>query len=991
MRIYAFLIILTFATWANGQGLPIDINGTLWSPTTTKALEAAGSKKWITPEKYQAVTLDYSAMFSRLLMAPHENEVLNNGAKPLVMELPNPEGGFSLFEVFYFPIMHPSLQDQYPEIRSYAGQGIDDPNARIFFDMTPKGFHAMVIKGKKGAWFIDPAFDQRTDVYSVYFKKDYVKNKEDRMVCHFDEEEVEIKVPTANAAEFTNNCGIRRQYRLALACTGEYAAFHGGTVPLALAAMNTTMTRVNGIYLTEASIQMNIIANNSNIIYLNAATDPYTNNDGGAMLAQNQTTCDNVIGSANYDIGHVFSTGGGGVAYLASPCNNSLKAGGVTGSGAPTGDPFDVDYVAHEMGHQYNCPHTFSSSLGSCSGNGSAANAYEPGSGTTIMAYAGICSSDNVQPNSDPYFHAGSLARIASFVTGAGHTCDQETSNGNTKPAVAALTNVNFPRSTPFVLNGSATDPNGNPLTYCWEQMNAALVSPPAATNTTGPLFRTLEPVSETYRYFPSYDDVLGGVTDPWEVLPSVGRTLSFRLTARDNQVTGGCTDEKNMDVVISGTAGPFVVTAPNGGESFTQGAATTVTWNVAGTTASPISCANVDILYSTNATDPTTYVVLVANTPNDGTQSVTIPNVNSPLCRIMVRCSSTNGTYFYDISDNDFTIGTSSAFCYSFTSTNVPVTIPATGTPTVTSTLTVPGTSVGFITDVNVKTLTGTHTYISDLTVSLTSPANTTRALFGPVCTSQDNFNLKFNDDATNTYASIPCPPTSGLFYKPKTTLSNFNGQAAPGTWTLTISDSANDDGGSLTAWEIEVCLSDELVLPVELLRFSAAKKAQSVELEWITAQEKNNVGFTIERSTGEYLAFESIGFVPARAIPGTETTYQFTDKNVKPGEVYYYRLRQTDTDGKITYSDVEKVSFGSKIDMSIVPNPANHFVRINMADQEAEIRAEVYQLDGRLMYSGTLTAGQEINTQLWPEGTYIITAATNKAAITKKFVILR
>jgi hypothetical protein len=402
--------------------------------------------------------------------------------------------------------------------------------------------------------------------------------------------------------------------------------------------MNTSMTRVNGVYLTEVSVKMNIIANNSLIIYLNGATDPYTNNNGGTMLTENQNNLTTVIGAANYDVGHVFSTGGGGVAVLQSPCSAANKAKGVTGGPSPVGDPFDIDYVAHEMGHQYGGAHTFSSTVGSCSGNGSASSAYEPGSGTTIMAYAGICGAANVQSNSDAYFHAQSLAQIGAFVTGAGHTCDTEITISNGKPTVAALTGISCPKSTPFVLNGSATDPNGDPVNYCWEQFNAALVSPPAASNTSGPLFRSLTAVPESYRYFPSFDNVFGNTTDPWEILPGVARTLTFRLTARDNVITGGCTDEKDINVVIDGASGPFIVTAPNGGETLEATSSSTVTWNVAGTNANSTNCANVDILYSTTPADPTSYVMLLASTPNDGTQAITVPNIVSSTVRIMVR-----------------------------------------------------------------------------------------------------------------------------------------------------------------------------------------------------------------------------------------------------------------------------------------------------------------------------------------------------------------
>lgn len=261
-----------------------------------------------------------------------------------------------------------------------------------------------------------------------------------------------------------------RTYRLALACTGEYAvavAGAGPTVPAVAAAMLTSINRVTGVYEREVSLRMTLIANNNNLIYLNGATDPYTNNNGGTMLGENQANIDAVIGNANYDIGHVFSTGGGGIASLNSPCITGNKARGVTGLPNPVGDAFDIDYVAHEMGHQWGGNH----SMAGC-GASPASTKYEVGSGTTIQGYAGICAAENIQPNSDPVFHAISFDEISNFITtGGGNTCGVSTATGNTLPIIATLANNNLsiPVSTPFTLSGTATDQNNDPLSYCWE------------------------------------------------------------------------------------------------------------------------------------------------------------------------------------------------------------------------------------------------------------------------------------------------------------------------------------------------------------------------------------------------------------------------------------------------------------------------------------------------------------------------------------------
>ena len=265
--------------------------------------------------------------------------------------------------------------------------------------------------------------------------------------------------------------------------------------------------------MKEVSLRMVLVVNNNNLIFITGlnSPDPYTNNNGGAMLSQNQTTIDNIIGTANYDIGHVFSTGGGGVAFLNSPCTG-IKAGGVTGLSNPVGDAFDIDFVAHEMGHQWGGNHAFNGQVGNCSGgNRNGSTAYEPGSGTTIQNYAGICGSDDLQPNSDPYFHGISFDEISNFITtGNGNSCGVSTATGNTLPVINSLPNngLTIPINTPFTLSGTASDANaGDALTYSWEQWDLGPQSAwnggaTAAANNTLPLFKSRIPKQREIELF---------------------------------------------------------------------------------------------------------------------------------------------------------------------------------------------------------------------------------------------------------------------------------------------------------------------------------------------------------------------------------------------------------------------------------------------------------------------------------------------------------
>lgn len=630
----------------------------VWGEVSESTLNGRGERR-IMPAAYRTVSVDVAALGTYLASVP-EMEVRTSMH---TLALPTADGGLERFRIAYAPIMAPELAAVFPMIRTYAGESIDRPGVLVRFDLTPRGFHAMVLDPFESDLFIDPYAIGVADACIVYRKADFTKVlPEGRSYCSYEQvndlEAAAALTRTWMEARGTERAGDcqRRTYRLALACTGEYANYHGSTTAnnnksFAMAAMVTTMNRVNGIYERDATITMTLVANTQNLIFLNAGGNPYTNDDGEAMLDENQATCTSLIGAANYDIGHVFSTGGGGIAALNSPCTSSSKAMGVTGSPEPEGDPFDIDYVAHEMGHQFGGNHTQNNA---CQRASSAA--FEPGSASTIMGYAGICA-PNVQNNSDALFLGYSLQEIAANITvGNSSGCPQVTASGNTSPTVNAGVDRTIPRSTPFVLTAVASDASpGAVLTYAWEQMNNQVsTQPPVATSTGGPNFRALLPSTSPSRYLPNLTAVIANSTPTWEVLPSVGRTLNFRVTVRDNVAGTGCTGEDNMTVTINAASGPFLVTQPNTALSWAAGSTQTVTWNVANTTASPVSCANVDILLSVNGGQTYPHTLLTA-TPNDGTQVVTLPLIAATTAaRIMVRA---NGNIFYDISNANFTI----------------------------------------------------------------------------------------------------------------------------------------------------------------------------------------------------------------------------------------------------------------------------------------------------------------------------------------------
>lgn len=620
--------ILSNNYWMDVQPGSFDLKGTVY----------------LAPVTFRTVMINKAGIIPLLNSAPLEKNVPVRFSNTII-ELPMPNGINQRFRFVESPVMEEPLQQANPQIRTYLGQGIDDPYAVVRFDMTPLGFHAMIIS-PNGTVFIDPFSLNETDYYMSYFKHDFKPAFEKTFTCLAGED---TNPPVYNT-NFTRTGEQLRTYRLAVAATGEYTAFFGGTVPNALAAITTSVNRITGVYELEMSVRLVLITNNSSIIYTNAATDPYTNNNGSAMLGQNQTNLDNVIGNANYDIGHVYSTGGfGGIAGLNVVCVTGNKARGATGSSNPIGDPWDIDYVAHEMGHQFGGNHT----QNNLNCNANPPTAWEPGSGITIMGYAGVCF-PSLANNSIPYMHGGNI--FVEFIPytqfGNGNSCPVTTNTGNNPPVVTMPAGGwTIPKSTPFSLTGTATDPNSDPLTYSWEQTNIGPQGNPNSPSGNAPLFRPFPPVTNGTRIFPKISDIINNTQTLGELLPSYERLMRFRMTVRDNRAGGGGIASEEIIFFVTASAGPFLVTFPN--TNVTIGGAQTITWDVSNTNSAPVNCANVKISLSTDGgnTFPT---VLMASTANDGSADVTLPAIDNSQARIKIESVD---NIFFDMSNANFTI----------------------------------------------------------------------------------------------------------------------------------------------------------------------------------------------------------------------------------------------------------------------------------------------------------------------------------------------
>jgi hypothetical protein len=583
---------------------------------------------------YRSVALDQNALTAILRAAPMEFSEAA-AAQRSILTLPVPDGTFARFSIAESPVMAPELAARFPEIRTYTGSGIDDPTATTRFDWTPLGFHAIVLS-EKGTILIEPSGLGDVANYTVYFQKDVVGGSGECDVTEQDQDAAIARNPKHSGVGPAVVSGTTlRNYRLAVAATAEYTTtYGGGTVSGALSAITTTVNLVDAIYEREVAIRLTLIAGETSIIFTDTATDGYTSDNVNSLIGENQTKLDAVIGSANYDIGHVFdgrTTPGffswQGLAGLNVVCVNGAKARGVDIFRSLTPTSVFVYYsAAHEMGHQFGASHTFNATSGSCGGQRSSSTAYEPLNGSTIMAYRLACSPEDLA-STDTYFHNASIEQIVNYTTiGGGNSCAVTSATGNNPPVVDAGPVHTIPMGTPFTLTATGSDPDGNALTFGWEEFDLGSPAPPSTDDGSRPIFRSFLPTSSPSRTFPRLQDVLSGFATLGESMPVTTRTMNFRATARDNRTGGGGVNSAATQVNVRADSGPFTVTQPS---TWSTGSNQTVFWNIANTNIAPVSCANVKITLSIDG--GTTFPIILANnTPNDGSENVTIPGTPS-------------------------------------------------------------------------------------------------------------------------------------------------------------------------------------------------------------------------------------------------------------------------------------------------------------------------------------------------------------------------
>lgn len=607
------------------------------------------------PVSNKLFTLDENGLAGALLHST------TTKIKPgIIISVPLADGNIEKFRIEESSVMEPALQARYNSIHTFVGRGIDDASKTITCSYTKLGFHASIRSIDQETMYVNPV-NNSSKLYSVFARNENDKSP-NKLQCQTDEF-LSSQKTTANKTAPVGNIddGTLRTFRLALCTTGEWSLTfvkptdqtHQDSINSVMAALAVDLARANQVYETDLGIHMNLVADEDKIIFLNPSTDPFTLSN---LNSKCQQTCDNVIGNSNYDIGHVLAKGSdnGNAGCIGCVCMTGEKGSGMSTYSKPLlTDYFVIDYWTHEMGHQYGANHTFT-----FSSEGTNAQ-IEPGSGSTIMGYAGITGNTDVQDHSDDLFGAASIAQISTYIKpgGFGNTCAVSTSTGNHAPVVNAGADRIIPMSTPFILRGSASDVDqSDDMSFIWEQVDAfesGANTFPKTTTTKGPEFRTFNYSSSRYRIMPSETTILtGSIASKWESLSAVSRDLNFRFTARDNHVGGGNNKSDNVLIKVINTAGPFKVTSPNTAVTWAGGSTQTITWDVANTSAAPINCTKVKILYSTNGGQ--TFKVLKASTPNDGTEQLKVPNVATSNARIAVYAV---GNIFFDISDVNFTI----------------------------------------------------------------------------------------------------------------------------------------------------------------------------------------------------------------------------------------------------------------------------------------------------------------------------------------------
>ncbi|WP_243396904.1 reprolysin-like metallopeptidase [Flagellimonas pacifica] len=764
-----------------------------------------------------------------------------------VVYLPAQNGQIIAFDIRETSVLHPDLAKKYPNIKSFSGYSIDG-QYKVKLSSSHKGLQSMIVdlKGEKTAFM--EQLSNKKNAYVVYEKGKGAATK-DGFVCSTKKLQLSLdKKPKQGVGKTITpliDDQLLRKYRIAVSATGEYTDFHGGTVADALAAINATITRINEVFETDLGVTLELVANNDQVIFTNANTDPYNGNLNGQV----QSTLTSTIGEANYDVGHLFhkvatsAQNNGNAGFIGSVCEDNKKGSAFASAETPQGDVFDIDFVAHELGHQFGANHTWS-----FESEGTGVQA-EPGSGTTIMGYAGIVGANNVAPNGDDYFHYNSILQISNYIKTT--SCAQTTPLTNALPVLTPMGDYIIPKETAFVLTGEATDSDaGDVLTYTWEQIDDGVVTNGnfGSENPSGANFRSMPPTTDPVRYFPRLSRVVQGsltqtgpgINDAWETISTIERDLNFAFTVRDNAVGGGQVVSDVLKVEVINSAGPFVVTSQASSEVYEGGTIQEITWDVANTNSLPINCKTVDVLLSLDG-GVTFPIILEENTLNDGTEEVLMPGNATTAARIMIKASD---NVFFAVNSSDFTIQESQVVL-SFQSLSFEVCQP--------NDLIIPFTYETF------SGFNETSTFSANLPAGLT-------ASFAPTQATVNNTDVDM-------------------------TISNTNG-VAPGVYTVTVTSSSTSVTKNV---DLTVAIRDGNFTDVVLL--SPTNAQVNTPINPLLSWQANDLHTDFDVEIATDVGFSNI----VESASGPLNFYQTT--NLNPQTEYFWRLRPKNNCGTGTF----------------------------------------------------------------------------------------
>jgi Metallo-peptidase family M12/Ig-like domain CHU_C associated len=581
---------------------------------------------------------------------------------PSIIELPLPDGTFKSFKVIGSEVMGSKLALKYTGIQTFRIFSVSKKD-KISGTVTlsESGLHAILFT-EDGEVLINPINAYSTQYNSSYQNLTTLAGSCGVKTEHLSRLSKQSIKKTRKAGILVNNGSTLKTYRLAIIANGEFYTNNGATLASAQTAVVSIVNSLKAVYEKELAVTFTLVAS---YIYTDAATDPFTGsnnaNEAASAFGAFSVSDPNNFAIANYDLGQVLnhSPGGGGVAYLGVVCEDwninggisPIKAGGYSGVATS-----NVSTLIHEVGHQFGAGHTFNSVANSCGGgNLMTYSSVEPGSGSTFMSYYQSCGVDNLSGASGrSYFHANSVAEMLDHIANYA-TCATSAPSGNTPPVANAGGNKTIPKGTPFKLTGSGSDANGTPLYYNWEQMDIADFdlavrggADDAENSLYSPIFRSVEPtLTGNVRTFPKLINIqnFASKSDNDEALPLVARTINMRLTVRDNIAGAGARDFQDIVLTVD-NSGPFLITSQNSPNIWQVGQNKMITWTVNGTNLAPLNVSNINILMSTDGgnTFPTT---LAANTPNDGSHIIQVPNQVSTNVRIKIEPSSSSHIFF--------------------------------------------------------------------------------------------------------------------------------------------------------------------------------------------------------------------------------------------------------------------------------------------------------------------------------------------------------